>query len=336
MNELLLKGSPEWIESSCIPPTESFIRRIHNSNKTSPTFPNIIQELFRWSLDVLVSVSTGPDFFQKNYDQLSPILEKCSRSCRQIMLHTSKMQTLPASLAYKFQLKCWAEFETSFTESLKDARHVVTYLLSQKTNGLLDKLINRNLNEEEITSIICDLVLAAGDTSANTIQWILFCLANHKEVQDNIRGLDDIERKRALKRVIKETLRLYPTAPFITRYMQEDTEIMGYRIPAQTLVVMSMCTSGRDPKVFSESDKFDPERWVKTKNLTMQNATLPFAFGARSCVGKKVAEMEMVTLLDKILQNFEVELMNEKKVEYVLEMIGVPSEELQLKFSPLR
>ena len=75
--------------------------------------------------------------------------------------------------------------------------------------------------------------------TANSTQWILYLLAHHPNLQDElyaelqqVRSSDDIVQLPLLRGTIREALRLYPVAPFLTRYLPEDSLIGGYHVPA--------------------------------------------------------------------------------------------------------
>jgi cytochrome P450 len=75
--------------------------------------------------------------------------------------------------------------------------------------------------------------------TANSTQWILYLLARHPNLQDELyaelqqaRSSDDIVQLPLLRGTIREALRLYPVAPFLTRYLPEDSLIGGYHVPA--------------------------------------------------------------------------------------------------------
>jgi len=57
-------------------------------------------------------------------------------------------------------------------------------------------------------------------------------------------------------------------------------------------------------KYYPEADKFIPERWLKDDSQSNKKShsfvTLPFGFGPRTCIGRRVAELEMETLIAKV------------------------------------
>lgn len=156
---------------------------------------------------------------------------------------------------------------------------------------------------------------------------------------------------------LRETLRLYPVASFIGRILDSDVKIGQHTIPAGWLAIASLYTSGRDPENFSDPLKFCPERWLREDNKTdhkvlKSHATLPFAMGSRSCIGKKVANYQIHCLITKvntilvkegrhlnkasfllqIIKKFSLESLNVDKVNFKLELIGVPDKKILIAF----
>lgn len=92
-------------------------------------------------------------------------------------------------------------------------------------------------------------------------------------------------------------------APYLTRALEQDIVLNGYRIPRGKMIVMSLYTTGRNEKYFHNADKFDPERWLRKKEgheVINSYAYLPFGLGSRSCIGRRVAEVQMQLLLARV------------------------------------
>lgn len=75
----------------------------------------------------------------------------------------------------------------------------------------------------------------------------------------------------------------------------------------QDLILLSIYSSGRDENYFPQPNEFQPERWIRTKDGCYQGvknpyATLPFAMGVRSCIGRKLAETQMSLALAQVGQ----------------------------------
>ncbi|KAG5871458.1 hypothetical protein JTB14_026910 [Gonioctena quinquepunctata] len=78
--------------------------------------------------------------------------------------------------------------------------------------------------------------VGAGDTTAYSMTWMLYLLSKNKHIQEDLRQqLQQDEKPPILKNVVKESLRLYPVAPFLTRFVPETLTVCGYSIPPPKL-----------------------------------------------------------------------------------------------------
>lgn len=336
MNRLLLKGDLKWIEQSCEVVSHNLIQLFNSSNEVILE-ENLENILYKWSLDVLVSVLMGAKAYQKNRMNLEEKLTKLASIVNLVFQTTSKLALIPSSFASRFKIPRWNRFVRSVDNALYGANDLVSDLIENyrlDPDGLLPKLLNEDIEKENVKKIIADLILAAGDTTAYAMEWMLYLLAKNPKVQEDLRSNNDIS-----KYIMRETLRLYPVAPFLTRILPNDSIICNYVIPKGTLIVMSIYTSGRDDRYFKTPEAFIPQRWMREDNrnysLLMQRASLPFAMGLRSCIGKKIAETQLQNTLVHVVNNFQVSIRNTKDVDVILKMVAVPSEPIRLRFRKL-
>lgn len=89
--------------------------------------------------------------------------------------------------------------------------------------------------------------------------------------------------------VVKESLRILPPVPMITRTLREDVVINGVNIPATSEIVMMIYDLHHNPDVFPDPETFIPERFLP-ENVAKRHrfAYVPFSAGVRNCVGKFV------------------------------------------------
>ncbi|XP_050059362.1 cytochrome P450 315a1, mitochondrial isoform X3 [Aphis gossypii] len=163
----------------------------------------------------------------------------------------------------------------------------------------------------------------------------------HKSIQNNLRHSlleTDFLECDYLNNVLKEVLRMYPLAPFLARFSPNDIYLTDHMIPANSLVVMSMFTSGRNGKYFNNPDDFEPDRWNRLKNNKYKGvsepfATLPYGFGARSCIGQKMAHVQMCLTLAECIKRYEIQTM--KPVKIALDLITVPDNHINIKLKKI-
>lgn len=100
----------------------------------------------------------------------------------------------------------------------------------------------------------------------------------------------DLQNLTYLEMCIKESLRLYPSVPFIARVASQDiVTATGYKIPKHTQIVVQIYDLHRNPELYPNPEKFDPERFLPD-NATRRHpfAYLPFSGGPRNCIGMKL------------------------------------------------
>lgn len=145
---------------------------------------------------------------------------------------------------------------------------------------------------------------------------------------------DNMKNLPYLRACIKESLRLYPVAPVNSRTTTQEIVIQDFTIPKNTDIIMPMTTLMRDEMYFSNADQFVPERWLRGNELCKVSdpfVYLPFGFGARACVGKRIAMMELEVVLINILKNFKVQYYHSKENAFHPQFINVPN--IPLKFT---
>ncbi|KAM9356314.1 cholesterol 24-hydroxylase-like [Pholidichthys leucotaenia] len=162
--------------------------------------------------------------------------------------------------------------------------------------------------------------IAGQETTANQLAFCIMELARHpdilerakKEVDDVIGmkrdiSYDDLGKLSYLSQVLKETLRLYPTAPGTSRDILEDVVIDGIRIPGGFSAIFSSYVTGRLDKFFKDPLTFDPDRFHPDAPKPYY-CYYPFALGPRSCLGQNFAQMEAKVVMAKLLQRFDFNL----------------------------
>ena len=182
-----------------------------------------------------------------------------------------------------------------------------------------DDETNTAMTDTQIRDEIISILLSSAETTALTLTWTSYLVGREPEVQRRLweevntvlagraPGYEDLAQLVYMRRVFRETLRLYPPTYFLSRTAVTDTELGGYRIPAGSTVLYSFYAQHRDPTLFREPNTFDPDRWLPERADDVTPAAyLPFGEGAHRCVGEGFAMAEAMTVFATLLSKREL------------------------------
>lgn len=137
--------------------------------------------------------------------------------------------------------------------------------------------------------------------------------------------------------VVKESLRMFPPVPYISRSTIKEVELSGCNIPVDTNITVGIYNMHHNPKYFPEPEKFIPERFEAERGVEKQHpyAYVPFSAGSRNCIGQKFAQYEIKSTISKVVRLCRMELIRPGyEPPLKAEMILKPQDELPLKFFP--
>ena len=208
----------------------------------------------------------------------------------------------------------------------------------------------KELSLADIQEEVDTFMFEGHDTTAAAMTWATYLIGRHPDIQrrlheelDEVFGqdksrpvtMDDIKKLEYLERVIKESLRLFPSVPFMARVTSENCEIDGYVIPKDTQVVVNVHRIHHNPKVWHDPETFDPDRFT-TENSAGRHpfAYIPFSAGPRNCIGQRFAMLEEKVILSQLLRNFTVTSHDRREnVRMVGDLILRPAKPLNICLS---
>lgn len=228
---------------------------------------------------------------------------------------------------------------------------------SRVQRSFLDLLLIEQLKDpevmpdEDLLEEMNTFMLAGHDTTALGIGWTMFLIGHHPEVQqkmhnelDLVFGDDperhvnqnDLKQMKYLECVVKESQRIYPPVPFISRTCEEPFEVAGVTLPKGTTVQIATYYLHRDPNVFPRPEEFHPERFLPENSQGRSPfAFLPFSAGPRNCVGQKFAMSEEKIILANILRRYKLVSVDQRdKVVLVAEIVLRPTHGFRIKLIP--
>ncbi|XVF73983.1 hypothetical protein PTKIN_Ptkin13bG0025300 [Pterospermum kingtungense] len=191
-------------------------------------------------------------------------------------------------------------------------------------------ILEDDQSEIQLTRNHVKALILLPHTTAIALEWALAELINHPEVLMNAqKEIDkvvvksrlvqesDSPRLQYIQAIIKETFRLHPPIPMISRKSIQDCKVNGYTIPSQSLLFVNIWAIGRDPRVWKDPFKFQSERFLKSSEgeadinsglidvKGFHYQLLPFGTGRRGCPGMSLAMQELPTTLAAMIQCFD-------------------------------
>ncbi|XP_056858214.1 phenylalanine N-monooxygenase-like isoform X2 [Raphanus sativus] len=178
------------------------------------------------------------------------------------------------------------------------------------------------LSDEEIKAQVTELMLATVDNPSNAAEWAMAEMINEPSIMqkvveeiDRVVGKNrfvlesDLPSLNYLKACVKEAFRLHPVAPFNLPHMSTaDAVVDGYFIPKGSHVLISRLGIGRNPNVWVNPLKFDPERHLaNNQNVELNDPDLnliSFSAGRRGCMGSNIGSAMTYMLLARLIQGF--------------------------------
>ncbi|XP_046751436.1 probable cytochrome P450 6a14 [Diprion similis] len=192
------------------------------------------------------------------------------------------------------------------------------------------------LTDELIAAQVFVFFLAGFETSATTISFALYELAQNESIQEKLRDeiqealkahngslpFEAIKDLKYLDKVFQETLRKHPPLPILTRRSVNDYTIPDttVHIPSGTKIFVPVLGLHHDPQYYPDPEVFDPERFAdEAVQKRPAMAYLPFGDGPRNCIGARFAIYQTKMGIIKILKNYKVSISSNTKVPYDIE-----------------
>ena len=171
------------------------------------------------------------------------------------------------------------------------------------------------MDDRELADNLLTFIVAGHETTALTLTWSLYLLAQHEEAEARVTGeiarvtggeplraehVADLEYTR---RVVQEAMRLYPPAALITRMAAEQVRLGGLVVQPGTPTYVPVYAVHRHAALWDDPGAFDPDRFLASAAKARHRyAYLPFGAGPRICIGATFAMLEAVAVLAALLQ----------------------------------
>jgi cytochrome P450 len=177
-----------------------------------------------------------------------------------------------------------------------------------------------NFEYHELVEQIAMLFLAGHETSAAALSWCLYLMAATPHFQERVHAEaagqfggrpiepQDVKALSFCRDVFRETLRLYPSVPFLARDATRAETMRDKTIAPGDTLLLSPWLSHRNERNWDKPQVFDPDRYSRSETQkSVQEAYFPFSAGPRVCLGASFAMQEAVLVLSNIFKRFRLE-----------------------------
>ncbi|XP_054836372.1 cytochrome P450 4B1-like [Eublepharis macularius] len=305
--QLACSGSSSNCESGLLPlrwqKQPAVVRASSSGSGRDNPYIKTVYDLSFLSVERLKIPLYQNDFFY----QLSSQGHQFHKACRLAHLHTDSVIR-----ERKEFLKNEQELEKILKKRRLDFLDILLCAKDEKGNLMSD---------EDLRAEVDTFMFEGHDTTASGISWLFYCMAQNPKHQQRCREeikerlgqgktiqWDDLGKMTYTTMCIKESLRLYPPVPLISRILNSPiTFDDGRTLPSGSLVGLNIPGLHRNPEAWNHPDVFEPLRFSPENSSGRHPfAFLPFSAGPRNCIGQQFAMMEMKVALALTLLQFEL------------------------------
>ncbi|EDV25236.1 uncharacterized protein TRIADDRAFT_56978 [Trichoplax adhaerens] len=344
-----------------------YIKRRRIEDNLNGEIINLKECLYKWSFESINTVIYNKRLGALN-DPPIPLAKKFYTAVFEMLDRTGLLRLVPPYYKY-IQTKYWKEYcgfwdtlfeigeeliveERARLQKLADSDHAGQIPQdshrSENMEFLPYVLSRGELTDEQITANIIELMAGGVDTSANTITSALYILGKNPDIQENLYqevksvikdreclDWDSLQKMSYLRGVLKESQRIYPVVQGLSRIIAKDVVLSGYHVPAKTMIITGSYAMAFDKSLYDEPDKVKPERWIRSSEQKQPPFSfLPFGFGTRMCIGRRIAELEMQILLARLVYEFRLDTLNTEKIKLINRIVLSPEQAIRIAFHP--
>ena len=283
----------------------------------------VVDDMTRLTLDTISLAGFGYEFNSFGSERMHPFLESMGRALTEAMAGLTRLPILK-NIPNRVREQRYADDVAAMFKLVDD---VIAERRRHPTDGndllnlmltAVDPETKTRLEDVNIRFQVITFLIAGHETTSGLLSFALYLLLRNPSVLAQAyaevdRVLGDatpeygmLAQLDVIDRILKETLRLWPTAPAMTVGAYQDEIIGGqYPIPKDYPIQLLIAALHRDPSVWKNPDSFDIDRFLPEHEATMHpHAYKPFGNGVRACIGRVFALTEAKLALAIVLQNF--------------------------------
>ena len=247
----------------------------------------------------------------------------------------------PLTLPMFLPTKSNRDFRRNKAQADTSVRDIIARVKQDDRDSMINALVRAGNSQQQLHDEIMTLLMAGHDTLSTALAWAWDLLARHPDVAaraidevDRVLGgrdatSEDVEQLPYVHSIIKETLRLYPSAWAIHRFSEQPDVVCGHSVRRGSSVVIPVYVTHRDARYWQKPDAFFPDHFDDAHSADRPRfAYIPFGAGPHVCVGGHLAMVESVLILATLLQMFTPSIPQGAQVQPVVNFTLKPAMDL--------
>lgn len=204
-------------------------------------------------------------------------------------------------------------------------------------------LLKEGMKSEDVLTALLDMLLIGVNMTAHAVIHFIYYIAKNPRAQCKLHAeiakapanatKESLSELTYLKACLKESLRLRPPMPVLSRILTKDITIYGYKIPKGTYVLLATHLSSLREEHFEDAEKFKPDRWLEARTSREMEilASIPFGHGPKACIARDLAETQINLLIYKLIRRFRVEY-HYGDITSSNKLLAIPKRPLKFRF----
>ena len=262
-----------------------------------------------------------------------------------LLLRTAMLRTVTPKLLDRLPIPANRKFDQAAARVRKVIDEVIAAYREhdREADDLLSTLLaardsdtGESLSDREVRDELVGILFSGTETTGSTLAWAFHELAAHPEVEDRLvdelRSVvsdrpvtsEDVPKLEYMNRVVREVSRLH-AIPLLMRRVATPVELGGAELPVGTEIAFSLYALHRDPRLYENPERFDPDRWLPERSQgRSRESYIPFGSGSRKCIAEGYASMQIVIALATVLSRWRLEPVPGHSVREVAAAVSHP------------
>ncbi|MFT5594733.1 MAG: putative RND superfamily exporter protein/cytochrome P450 [Oceanicoccus sp.] len=280
---------------------------------------------------------------------VDPLLEAQELQCKELMKRIQrtkywKQLPLPSNYRLDKMMKIQHAIFSDIIKQHAEGKAESKVLMHQLMTALDDD--GNKIAEEELIQLVHGFIAAGHETSGAFLQWTLYYLATHPQLQQDLRdevnnvmgNANDVtyehyQNMPIMDKVLKESLRLRPPIPIMLRSASEDLILEGYNVKKDTPILIMLGALQKDKKYWGDkADFFDISHFDETNEKQRERFVYaPFGLGPRVCVGHRFAMIEATVIMAQLLRTYRFSWVEGQTVKPILSLVWTTKQPMRFK-----